>query len=193
MLYRRFLRPLLFRLPPERAHHLGAIALRVFACSGPLTGFLRRLIGHADPALRTAALGAELPSPVGLAAGFDKDARLFDGALAVGFGFVEIGTVTAHPQPGNEPPRLARLPADRALLNRFGFNNAGAAAAALRLGRRDRAAGLVGANVGKSNTGSRRGPSRRSATSSSSTSAPPTPWGCARCRIRRRCARSSRP
>jgi dihydroorotate dehydrogenase len=150
MLYRRFLLPLLFRLPPERAHHLGAIALRVFAFSGPLTGVLRRLMGPADPALRTSALGAELPSPIGLAAGFDKDARLFDGALALGFGCVEIGTVNAHPQPGNEPPRRARLPSDRALLNRFGFNNAGAAAAALRLGRRDRTVGVVGANVGKS-------------------------------------------
>jgi dihydroorotate dehydrogenase len=95
-------------------------------------------------------MGLDLPSPIGLAAGFDKDGRLFDGALALGFGFVEVGTVTAHPQPGNEPPRLARLPHDRALLNRFGFNNAGADAAALRLGRRDRANGCVGANVGKS-------------------------------------------
>jgi len=150
MLYHRVLRPLLFRLPAERAHHLGALVLRFFAFARPATRLLRRLTGPPDPALRTHALGRELPSPIGLAAGFDKDARLFDGALALGFGFVEVGTVTAHPQPGNDPPRLARLPADRALLNRFGFNNAGAAAAALRLGRRDRTAGVVGANVGKS-------------------------------------------
>lgn len=150
MFYRRLLRPLLFRLPAERAHHLGALALRLATLWRPISGLLRRLSGPPDPALRTVALGTELPSPIGLAAGFDKDARLFAGALALGFGFVEVGTVTAHPQPGNDPPRLARLPHDRALLNRFGFNNAGAAAAALRLGRRDRAAGCVGANVGKS-------------------------------------------
>lgn len=150
MPYRRVLRPLLFRLPAERAHHLGALALRVFGVRAPFAGLLRRLPGPPDPALLTRALGAELPSPIGLAAGFDKDARLFAGALALGFGFVEVGTVTAHPQPGNDPPRLARLPHDRALLNRFGFNNAGAAAAAARLGRRDRSAGVVGANVGKS-------------------------------------------
>ena len=150
MLYRRVLRPLVFRLPPERAHHLGALAVRIFGLRGPFAGLLRRLVGRPDPALRTQALGLELASPIGLAAGFDKDARLFTGALALGFGFVEVGTVTALPQPGNPPPRLARLPADRALLNRFGFNNAGAAAAAARLGRRDRASGVVGANVGKS-------------------------------------------
>jgi dihydroorotate dehydrogenase len=150
MLYHRVLRPLLFRLPAERAHHLGALAMRLAGLRGPFSGLLRRLVGPPDPALRTAALGLELPSPVGLAAGFDKDAQLFAGALALGFGFVEVGTVTTLAQPGNEPPRLARLPHDRALLNRFGFNNAGAAAAARRLARRSRAAGVVGANVGKS-------------------------------------------
>src|SRR4051794_4579493 len=105
MLYRRVLRPLMFRLPAERAHRLGALALRVFGFGTPFAGVLRQLVGPSDPALRTQALGLELPSPVGLAAGFDKDARLFGGALALGFGFVEVGTVTAHPQPGNEPPR----------------------------------------------------------------------------------------
>ncbi len=150
MFYRRIARPLLFRLPAERAHQLGALILRLAGVWALFAGFLRRLAGPSDPALRTVALGRELPSPIGLAAGFDKDAQLFTGALALGFGFVEVGTVTALAQPGNEPPRLARLPADRALLNRFGFNNAGAAAAAGRLARRDPAAGAVGANVGKS-------------------------------------------
>jgi dihydroorotate dehydrogenase len=150
MLYRRLVRPLLFRLPAEPAHRAGAIAMRVaFAVPG-LAGALRRSRVPRDPALRTTALGHELPSPIGLAAGFDKDAHLFDAALGLGFGFVEVGTVTAEPQPGNERPRLARLPGDRALLNRFGFNNAGAAAAARALAARDRAHGLVGANVGKS-------------------------------------------
>ncbi len=150
MAYRRLLRPLLFLLPAEAAHRLGALALRTIAFVAPLRAAVGARLTPTDPALRTSALGAQLPSPIGLAAGFDKEARLFDGLLALGFGFVEVGTVTAVPQPGNEPPRLARLPGDRALLNRFGFNNDGAAAAARRLGARDRAAGLVGANVGKS-------------------------------------------
>ena len=150
MAYRRLLRPLLFLLPAETAHRLGALALRILTAVRPLRALARRRCVPTDPALRTRALGLDLPSPVGLAAGLDKDARLFDAALALGFGFVEVGTVTALPQPGNDPPRLARLPGDRALLNRFGFNNAGAAAAAARLARRDRTAGVVGANVGKS-------------------------------------------
>lgn len=150
MLYRRLLRPLLFLLPAEAAHRLGALPLRLLGALPWLAAALRRRLLPADPALRTEALGTVLPSPVGLAAGFDKDAHLFGGALALGFGFVEVGTVTALAQPGNDPPRLARLPGDRALLNRFGFNNAGAAAAARALARRSRAAGCVGANVGKS-------------------------------------------
>jgi dihydroorotate dehydrogenase len=150
MIYRRGLRPLLFLLPAEAAHRAGALALRLLALMGPLRRPIRRFLVPGDPALRTTALGHDLPSPIGLAAGFDKDARLFAGALALGFGFVEVGTVTAHAQPGNEPPRLARLRGDRALLNRFGFNNRGAAAAARQLARRDRGAGVVGANVGKS-------------------------------------------
>jgi dihydroorotate dehydrogenase len=148
--YSALLRPILFLLPPEAAHRAGAVAMRTMAFTGPLRAAVRRRSVLADPVLRTEALGAVLPSPIGLAAGFDKDAHLFPAALALGFGFVEVGTVTAHAQPGNEPPRLVRLPADRALLNRFGFNNAGAAAAARRLARRRAADGVVGANVGKS-------------------------------------------
>jgi dihydroorotate dehydrogenase len=150
MLYHRALRPLLFLVPAETAHRAGALALRLLVLVPGLAGRLRRRLVPRDAMLRTSALGHELPSPIGLAAGFDKDAHLFDGALALGFGFVEVGTVTAEPQPGNAKPRLARLPGDRALLNRFGFNNAGAAAAAKALAGRDRAAGVVGANVGKS-------------------------------------------
>jgi dihydroorotate dehydrogenase len=150
MLYHRLLRPLLFLLDAEVAHTAGALALRAIIAVPGLARLLRRHLMPRDAALRTSAMGRELPTPIGLAAGFDKDAHLFPGALALGFGFVEVGTVTAHAQPGNDKPRLARLPGDRALLNRFGFNNAGADAAARRLARRDRAAGMVGANVGKS-------------------------------------------
>lgn len=150
MFYRRLVRPLLFRLEAERAHAVGSAVLRMAVLVPALAALLRRLLVPRDPALRTAVCGRTLPSPVGLAAGFDKDAHLFPGALALGFGFVEVGTVTARAQPGNEPPRLVRLPRDRALLNRFGFNNEGAAAAAARLARRRPGDGWVGANVGKS-------------------------------------------
>jgi dihydroorotate dehydrogenase len=98
--------------------------------------------------LRVRALGLEFPGPLGLAAGFDKDARGTRGLAALGFGFVEVGTVTARAQPGNPRPRMFRLTADRALVNRMGFNNAGAAAAAARLARA-RGGPVVGVNIGK--------------------------------------------
>jgi len=98
--------------------------------------------------LRVRALGLSFPGPVGLAAGFDKDARGTRGLAALGFGFVEVGTVTARAQPGNPRPRMFRLTADRALVNRMGFNNAGAAAAAARLARA-RGGPVVGVNIGK--------------------------------------------
>jgi dihydroorotate dehydrogenase len=99
--------------------------------------------------LRVRALGLDLAGPLGLAAGFDKDAAHVDALSALGFAFVEIGTVTAHPQPGNPRPRMARLPADRALVNRMGFNNAGAQAAAARLARARDPGVVVGVNIGR--------------------------------------------
>ena len=106
---------------------------------------LGRWLAPRDPVLRVRALGLEFPGPLGLAAGFDKDARGTRGLAALGFGFVEVGTVTARAQPGNPRPRMFRLTADRALVNRMGFNNAGAAAAAAAAaafaGRGARAAG----------------------------------------------------
>jgi dihydroorotate dehydrogenase len=102
-----------------------------------------------DPALRVRAMGLTFPTPVGLAAGFDKDAIGFDALLALGFGFVEVGTLTGDAQPGNPQPRMFRLAPDRALVNRLGFNNGGAAGALPRLRARDHARGIVGVNVGK--------------------------------------------
>ena len=102
-----------------------------------------------EPALAVRALGLDFPSPVGLAAGFDKDAAHVDALAALGFGFVEIGTVTAQGQDGNPRPRMFRLPADRALINRMGFNNGGALAAAARLARRRDPGVVVGINIGK--------------------------------------------
>src|ERR1700722_9604980 len=106
--------------------------------------------GPRDPVLRVRALGLDFPGPLGLAAGFDKDARGTSVLGAIGFGFVEVGTVTAQAQPGNPKPRLFRLMADRAVVNRMGFNNHGAAAAAARL-RRHRNV-IVGVNIGKTKT-----------------------------------------
>jgi len=114
----------------------------------PLRRAAARVLGPHDPALRIRALGMELASPVGLAAGFDKDARLAAPLGALGFGFVEVGTLTAAAQPGNPRPRLFRLPADHALVNRMGFNNGGAAAAAARLARSG-AEVPVGVNIGR--------------------------------------------
>ncbi len=135
------------RLPAEATHRVSFAMLRALAALPGVAAMMRRLLAPRDPELRVHAFGRELPGPLGLAAGFDKDARGVGALLALGFGFVEIGTVTAEPQPGNPRPRMFRLPRDRALVNRLGFNNEGAAAAAHRLARR--AAGVVGVNIGK--------------------------------------------
>ena len=136
------------RLPAETAHRLGFALIRVAGAAGA-GGLLRPWLRPRDPVLRVRALGLEFPGPLGLAAGFDKDARATSGLGALGFGFVEVGTVTARAQPGNPRPRMFRLPADRALVNRMGFNNDGAAAAAARLRRRPRGGPVVGVNIGK--------------------------------------------
>lgn len=142
------LRPLLFALPPEAAHSAATGALGALTAPGLVRRQLRRATAP-DDSLRVRRWGLDFPSPVGLAAGFDKEGTAHRSLHALGFGFVEIGTVTAHPQRGNPRPRLFRLPADRALLNRMGFNNAGAEAIAGRLARRP-AEGPLGINLGKS-------------------------------------------
>jgi dihydroorotate dehydrogenase len=147
VLYRLF-RSFLFALSAETAHRFTLASLRLFAALPGALWLLRRLFGVKDPRLTVRALGRELSSPVGLAAGLDKDAEVFEAFGAIGFGFVEIGTVTSLAQPGNPRPRLFRLPADRALVNRMGFNNHGAASAARKLSRPRRT--VVGANIGRS-------------------------------------------
>jgi dihydroorotate dehydrogenase len=151
-MYRLLFRVVLRRLPAETAHRAGFALIRAAGTAG-MAGVLRRWLGPRDPVLRVRALGLEFPGPLGVAAGFDKDARAMSGLGALGFGFVEVGTVTARAQPGNPRPRMFRLPADRALVNRMGFNNDGAAAVAARLRRyRDRGSGagpVVGVNIGK--------------------------------------------
>jgi dihydroorotate dehydrogenase len=152
-MYRLIYRIVLRRVPAEAAHLAAFALIRGFARVPGAAWLLRRWLGPRDPVLRVRALGLSFPGPVGLAAGFDKDARGTRGLAALGFGFVEVGTVTARAQPGNPRPRMFRLTADRALVNRMGFNNEGAAAAAARLGRiRGRRSGggpVVGVNIGK--------------------------------------------
>ncbi len=132
------LRPALFALDPERAHQLTIAALELGL--GPRTR-------DDDALLATTLAGLDLPNPVGLAAGFDKDARVPAAMLGMGFGFVEVGTVTPRPQAGNPKPRVFRLVADRAVINRLGFNNGGVAAAVARLAATP-PRGVVGVNIG---------------------------------------------
>ncbi|GAA4405490.1 quinone-dependent dihydroorotate dehydrogenase [Nibrella viscosa] len=147
-MYKRILLPILFRFDAETIHHLVTSAIK-FAFRIPgVPALARRWFVVNDPRLERRVFGLTFPNPVGLAAGFDKNAELVDELSDLGFGFIEIGTVTPRPQAGNPRPRLFRLKADRGLLNRMGFNNKGAGPAAERL-RHRRAGILVGGNIGK--------------------------------------------
>jgi dihydroorotate dehydrogenase len=143
LVYRLLFRLILRRIDAERAHALAFHALRA---AGPL---LRRLAPKPDPRLEVRALGLTFPSPLGVAAGVDKNASAFEELGALGFGFVEVGTVTALPQEGNPRPRIRRLPGQRALVNGMGFPNEGAEIVAKRLRGRSGTT-VVGVNVGKS-------------------------------------------
>ncbi len=134
-------RPLAFALEAERAHRLTIAALKRLPAGKPAAP---------DEALSIEVAGLIFPNPVGLAAGFDKEAEVWRQMLGFGFGFVEVGTLTPLPQAGNPKPRLFRLAPDRAVINRLGFNNRGQAAALARLETRDRRAGIVGVNIGAS-------------------------------------------
>jgi dihydroorotate dehydrogenase len=138
-LFDRLARPLLHALEPEDAHRL-AIRMLQFA---PLPPAMRN-----DRRLATRVFGLNFPNPVGMAAGFDKNAEVPDALLRAGFGFVEVGTITPKPQAGNPRPRLFRLDADDGVINRLGFNSQGADAALRRLAARAQSGGLVGVNVG---------------------------------------------
>jgi len=135
----RLARPLLRALDPEDAHSLTIKALRFAPNRRPFAG---------DSRLAIRAFGLNFPNPIGMAPGFDKHAEVPDVLLGLGFGFVEVGTVTPLPQPGNPRPRLFRLEPDQAVINRLGFNSQGAAAALSRLAARGGAGGIVGVNVG---------------------------------------------
>ncbi len=140
-LYGSLAAPLLFTLDPERAHGVAIAALKL--------GIVPTAGGLDEPALRTSVWGLGFPNPLGLAAGFDKNAEIADALLKRGFGFVEIGTVTPRPQAGNPKPRLFRLAEDEAVINRLGFNGDGLAAVRTRLAARAKTNGIVGANIGR--------------------------------------------
>jgi len=149
MVYRILFELALRRLPPELAHALAARALSGLGRLPGARGLLTRTLAGRDPRLTVRALGLSFPSPLGVAAGLDKDLSWFEALGALGFGFVEVGTVTALPQPGNPRPRLHRLVGERALINSMGFPNPGAAAAARRLRERPERP-IVAVNVGRS-------------------------------------------
>src|SRR5436305_7627227 len=133
------IRPLAFALDAERAHRATITALKLAP---------KRRPPEFPPSLHTKIAGLDFPSPIGLAAGFDKDAEVPEQMLGLGFGFVEVGTLTPRPQAGNPKPRLFRLRADRAVINRMGFNNAGQPAAFVRLQEKQHLRGIIGVNVG---------------------------------------------
>ncbi|MBN2148596.1 MAG: quinone-dependent dihydroorotate dehydrogenase [Anaerolineales bacterium] len=142
-----FFRSLLFRLEPERAHHLTLSLMRLVGVLPPLQVLLRGIF--ASPTQPIQAFGLTFPNRVGLAAGYDKDGQAWRGLACLGFGHIELGTVTLLPQPGNPPPRIFRLSADEALINRMGFPSQGVKAVMPRL-RKARPGGLVlGVNIGK--------------------------------------------
>lgn len=142
MVYQSLVRPILFRLPPESAHELALHSLPLFS----------KFVGRPfeSSVLNTDLFNLWFRNPVGLAAGFDKDGIALESLAALGFGFIEAGTVTFHPQPGNPKPRMFRLAADQALINRAGFNNAGAAAFARRVEHRRPHNCVLGISIGKS-------------------------------------------
>ncbi|MDG2246540.1 MAG: quinone-dependent dihydroorotate dehydrogenase [Flavobacteriales bacterium] len=147
-MYKSIIKPLFFTMQPEKVHHMSFNLLRGTLKVPGMKSFFKRKFVVQDPLLETRVFGIDFPNPVGLAAGFDKDATLFNELEYVGFGFVEIGTVTPVGQPGNPQPRLFRLPEDNALINRMGFNNHGVEAAVERLKNRKTKI-IIGGNIGK--------------------------------------------
>jgi dihydroorotate dehydrogenase len=147
-MYRLFIRPILFLISPEKVHYLVFDLLGFHSKFPGFKQFLSTLFIYRAKSLKRSILGLHFPNPVGLAAGLDKDGKRIDELACFGFGFIEIGTVTPKPQPGNDKPRLFRLKKDQALINRMGFNNEGVIAAAQRL-RKRKSKVIVGGNIGK--------------------------------------------
>jgi dihydroorotate dehydrogenase len=147
-MYKLLIKPIFFLFEPERIHHIVFKTIK-FLCKIPgVPGIIKSVYVISDKRLERKLFGLVFPNPVGLAAGFDKDAKLFDELGYYGFGFIEIGTLTPEAQPGNEQPRMFRLPEDEGLINRMGFNNGGVNAAVERLKKRKTNI-LIGGNIGK--------------------------------------------
>lgn len=150
-MYKYLIKPILFLFSPETAHSLVCFSLKILH-HFPFWGFfLRKIYCENDKKLKRTVFGLKFPNPVGFAAGFDKDAKYFNELSDFGFGFIEIGTLTPLAQDGNPKPRVFRLRKDEALINRMGFNNEGAAAAAMRL-RKRKPKIIIGGNIGKNKT-----------------------------------------
>lgn len=145
-MYKFLIRPILFAFDPEKIHHFSFGAIKFLHALG-LGGLFRTFYQIKDPKLERELFGLKFPNPVGLAAGFDKDAKLFQELSNMGFGFIEIGTLTPKPQAGNPKKRLFRLKADQAIINRMGFNNEGVDVAVARL--KENKGVLIGGNIGK--------------------------------------------
>lgn len=146
-MYRIFIKPLLFLFAPEKAHYLAVGALQMMLRIPGISLLLRKI--YRAPSKKRQVFGLTFDNPVGLAAGFDKDGKYFRQMAALGFGFIEIGTVTPRPQAGNPRPRLFRLPQDWALINRMGFNNEGVDALVARLQSHRPPGLIIGGNIGK--------------------------------------------
>ena len=146
-MYKHLIRPILFRFDPEDVHHFTFNFLRKINRIPGVGKYLRKTYEVADPRLEREVFGLKFKNPVGLAAGFDKDAKLYDELSNLGFGFIEIGTLTPRPQPGNPKKRLFRLKEDSAIINRMGFNNGGVEDAVRRLRHNKNV--LIGGNIGK--------------------------------------------
>ena len=149
----KIVKPLFFTMDPETAHHRVTGGLRSFTKIWGAKSVLKSLYAVNNPRLEREVFGLKFKNPVGLAAGFDKNAEYIEEMAGLGFGFIEIGTVTPRPQPGNDKPRMFRLVEDEALINRMGFNNQGADVAAGRLRQlKDRDKLIIGGNIGKNKT-----------------------------------------
>ncbi len=145
----RWIRPILFRMEPEKAHGLTVRMLELAGYLPPVCAIMRKMFGLADQGSRVRVMGIDFPNPVGLAAGYDKDGRALRGITCLGFGHIELGTVTPKPQIGNPKPRIFRLPEDQAVINRMGFPNHGAEVLLKRLQSWHPKEAIIGVSIGK--------------------------------------------
>lgn len=148
-MYKHIIRPLLFKLSPERIHSLVAGSIKISFRIPGVKYLVSSLFSKSSPVLEREVFGLKFKNPIGLAAGFDKNAELFSDFSAFGFGFIEVGTITPKPQPGNPKPRSFRLVKDKALINRMGFNNKGLYSAKSKLSKRKPSNIKIGGNIGK--------------------------------------------